>query len=331
MPTRLPASPSKLRVPSLDALYVFAVAARHLSFTAAADELHRTQSAVSHRIKALEAEIGMPLFQRGPRDLQLTAAGRAIARQVEQSISDVARSVATARVASSRRPLRLTMLPSVASRWLMPRLAGFQRQHPEISLQVIADVRVLDLNAEGIDLAIRFGAGRYRGLRSLLLMEDYVLPVCSPALLDGRRALGSPEAMLELPLLHDVGAEGDVSLSDWRAWLDQIGRPDLPSEQGERFNHVGLAIEAAVHGLGIAMARISLVADLLVSGVLLSPLPILTPTTYSYYIVTPQEREMSAAAALFVDWLQQQAREVQGLVAQFLAHERTPRRLRTVR
>ena len=330
MPTRLSASPGNARLPSLDALYVLAVAARHLSFTAAAAELHRTQSAVSHRITALEEEIGMPLFQRGPRGLRLTAAGTAIAQRVEQSIMDIASAIAVTRDAGFSRPLRLTMLPSVASRWLMPRLTGFQRMHPGIRLQVTAELRVLDLNAEGIDLAIRFGRGRYRGLQSRLLMEDHVLPVCSPALLDGRHPLGSPEALLDLPLLHDAGAEGDPSLSDWRAWLDQIGRKDLSFEKGERFNHVGLAIEAALHGMGIALARMSLVADHLMSGVLVSPLPLLTPTAFSYYIVTPRDREMSAETVLFVEWLQQQAQEMEALVVQFLTRERMPKRLRTV-
>src|SRR5215469_1575349 len=253
------------RLPSIDSLYVFAVAARHLSFTAAAAELHRTQSALSHRVKALEAEIGARLFERGARGLELTAPGRALARQVDQAISDISRTLAEISRGTQPRKLRITLLPSVASRWLMPRLPRFFEQHPDIEVQVIADARVLDLRAEQIDLAIRFGHGRYRGHVATLLMGDRVLPVCAPQLVAGR-SIATIDALLELPLLHDSDADGDGSLSGWQSWLDQLGRPNAPHHAGQRFSHAGLAIEAAVLGLGVTLARLSLVTDYLANG-----------------------------------------------------------------
>jgi LysR family glycine cleavage system transcriptional activator len=311
------------RLPSIDSLYVFAVAARHLSFTAAAAELHRTQSAVSHRVKALEAEIGTQLFERGARGLELTAPGRALARQVDQAISDISRTLAELSRATEPRHLRVTLLPSVASRWLMPRLPRFFELHPDIEVQVIADARVLDLRAERIDLAIRFGHGRYRGHVATFLMADRVLPVCAPQLVFGRRAaIATIDALLELPLLHDSGAEGDGSLSDWQSWLDQLDRPDAPHHAGQRFSHAGLAIEAAVLGLGVALARLSLVTDYLANGALICPLTLSTATAFSYHLVALPQVAGLPEIVLFSDWLRSEAGRTAPLVAHIELEEK---------
>ena len=310
------------RLPSIDSLYVFAVAARHLSFTAAAAELHRTQSAVSHRVKALETEIGARLFERSAGGLELTAAGRALARQVEQAISDISRTLAEIGRAAEPRKLRITLLPSVASRWLMPRLPRFFAQHPDVEVQVIADARVLDLRAEQIDLAIRFGHGRYRGHVATLLMGDRVLPVCAPRLVDGRGAVASIDALLGLPLLHDSGSEGDGSLSDWHSWLDQLGQADLPHRAGQRFSHAGLAIEAAVLGLGVALARLSLVTDYLANGGLICPLALSTDTAFSYHLVALPQVAGLPEVVLFSDWLRGEARQTATVAAHIEPEER---------
>ena len=145
------------RTPSLDALRIFVVAARHLSFTQAAVELNLTQSAVSHRIRALEEELGIALFNRRTRQLELTAEGRALAHSIGRAIGEIDRSIADLSPPAAARPVRVTMLPSVASYWLIPRLARIRSVHPDLEIQVIADPRLLDLRAEQIDLAIRFG------------------------------------------------------------------------------------------------------------------------------------------------------------------------------
>jgi LysR family glycine cleavage system transcriptional activator len=308
-------------LPPLDALYVFSVAARHRSFTAAAAELHRTQSAVSHRIKALEGEVGVQLFRRGADGLTLTVAGEALATQVCRAISELARAVAELGDAGKSRRLRVTMLPSVASRWLMSRLPRFCEQHPELEVQVIADPHILDLRSEGIDLAIRFGLGRYPDHATTLLMRDRVLPVCSPLLIATRGAVATFDALLGLPLLHDSSTEGDGSLSDWRSWLDQLGRSDLPCQAGQRFSHAGLLIEAAVFGMGVALARLSLVADHLERGALISPFPLTTPTAFAYYLVALPEVAALPKVLLFSQWLQAEAAETVAGAAQLHAAE----------
>jgi LysR family glycine cleavage system transcriptional activator len=308
-----------MRLPAIDGLYMFAVAARHLNFTKAAAALHRTQSAVSHRMRALEAQIGVRLFRRGPRGLELTAAGETLAHQVDRAISDLTRTIGGLRRGSETRKLRITTLPSVASRWLLPRLPRFCEQHPDIEVQVIAEPRTLDLRAEAIQLAIRFGHGHYRGHTATPLMEERVVPVCSPRLIARRPRIATIDALLALPLLHDSGAEGDDSLSDWHSWLDQLGRSDLPYHAGQRFSDAGLTIEAAVLGLGVALARLSLVADHLASGNLVCPLPMTTPTAFAYYLVALPGSVNLPEVVLFSEWLRAEARATESLAAQIQA------------
>jgi LysR family glycine cleavage system transcriptional activator len=246
------------RLPSLDTLRVFAVAARHLSFTKAAEELHLTQSAISHRIRALEDEMGVLLFNRLARRLALTPAGQELAPRVERAVRDIAHAIDGLDKDSEQRRLTVTALPSVASRWLVPRLPRFQELHPSIELQVIADPAPLDLRSECIDVAIRFGAGAYPGYAVTRLMADSVFPVCASHLIADRGPPRTIEELFDLPLLHDSSTEGDGSGSDWRSWLDYLGRRGVNCASGQRFSDARLLIDAAALGLGVALARASL-------------------------------------------------------------------------
>lgn len=295
------------RLPPLDALHVFAVAARHLNFTSAAAELHRTQSAVSHRIKALEAELGVPLFIRRTRRLELTPAGRALAHHMSQSLAEITRIIAEFDKPAGTQRLRVTALPSVASRWLTPRLPRFFDLCPEIEVQVIAEAQLLDLRAEGIHLAVRFGRGQYPRHSVSRLMTDRVLPVCSPKFVAEHGPISTIAELLALPLVHDSAAESDESQSDWRSWLDQVGRLAAAQLSGQRFSNADLSIEAAVRGIGVALGRFSLVADGLSDGRLVSPLPIATSTAYSYYIVALPESALLPKVVSFCRWLRAEA------------------------
>jgi LysR family transcriptional regulator, glycine cleavage system transcriptional activator len=295
------------RLPSLDTLRVFSIAARHMSFTRAADELHLTQSAISHRVRALEEELGVPLFDRLPRRLELTRAGQALAQGVDQAVADITRTIANLDLGDDSRRLSVTLLPSVASRWLVPRLPRFHALHPDIELQLIADPRLFDLRAARIDVAIRFGRGTYPGYAVTKLMPDRVFPVCSPRLLAERGPVNTVEALLGLPLLHDSATEGDGSGSDWRSWLNHVGWQDAPCDEGPRFSDAGLLIDAAVLGLGVALARASLVVDHVANETLICPLSRAAPTAFAYYLLCLPEADAFQRIVCFRDWLRAEA------------------------
>ena len=277
------------RTPSLDALRIFVVAARHLSFTEAANELHLTQSAVSHRIRGLEDELGVHLFKRLTRRLELTPEGRALAYKVDQAIGDIDRSVSELSRCDDDGPLKVTVLPSVASHWLIPRLARIRNRDSGIDVQVIADPRLLDLRAQGIDLAIRFGRVPNASYAATRLMGDCVVPVCTPGLLREYGPISSIDTLLRMPMLHDSATDNDGSNSDWRSWLDHVGRPDAACQGGQQFSEGSMLINAAMLGLGVALARVSLVVDQLASGSLVCPLRLTAPTAYSYYLLSLPE------------------------------------------
>lgn len=303
------------RTPSLDALRIFVAAARHLSFTEAANELCLTQSAVSHRIRGLEEELGIALFHRLTRRLELTPAGRELANKIGRAIADIDRSVADLDRSDHAGPLKVTMLPSVASLWLIPRLSRLYRRDPQLHVQVIADPKLLDLRAEGIDLAIRFCRAPTPGYVATRLMGDRVLPVCAPTLLRQHGPVQGLDQLLGMPLLHDSGTENDGSESDWQSWLTHHGRPDALCHAGPRFSEAGMLVNAAVLGLGVALARASLVADLIASEALVCPLGLVSPTAYTYYLLSlPEAAERPRIVALR-DLLQHEAALTEGFIA----------------
>ena len=287
-----------VRDSSLDALRIFVVAARHMSFTNAANELNLTQSAVSHRIRGLEEELGLALFERLTRRLELTPQGRALARQVQQSISEIDRSVFEVIRFDDAAPLKVTMLPSVASHWLIPRLPRIRSRHPGLEVEVIADSRLFDLRTEGIDIAIRFCRTPHPSYAATRLMGDRVFPVCAPDLLKQCGPVDGIDALLALPLLHDSATE-----SNWRAWLDHFGRSDVACHAGQYFSEAGMMIEAAELGLGVAIARASLVAEHIASGALVCPLRLAAPTALTYYLLGLPEAVNSPKIALFRELL----------------------------
>lgn len=303
------------RIPSLDALRIFVVAARHLSFTKAAGELNLTQSAVSHRIRALEEELGVGLFNRLTGRLELSPQGRALAHRIGRAIGEIDRSIEDLSHPPDARPVKVTMLPSVASYWLLPRLPRMRGQHPDLEIQVIADPRLLDLRAEGIDLAIRFGRVPPAGYAVTRLMGDFMLPVCAPQLLERAGPMDSIDALLAMPLLHDSATDGDGSNTNWQAWLDHLGRHDIACHAGQHFSEAGMLINAAVLGLGVALARASLVAEQMASGALVCPLMLTAPTAFSYYLVGLPEAVQRPRIALFRSLLVAEAAATEAFTA----------------
>lgn len=300
MPTK-----TQCRMPSLDGLRAFEVAARRLSFTEAGQELFVTQGAVSQRIKALEQELGAPLFHRRRAGLALTLGGQRLATGVGEGIERLRQALDEFNGGQAARPLKLSVLPSFALCWILPRLHRLAARHPATRVELLAQREVVDLRQGGIDLAVRFGAGHSRGLPSQRLMGDSVAPVCAPSLLQRHDGPRAPADLARLPILYDSPTDGDESGSDWASWLGRVGCPDVVLPPGQHFGQADLAIEAAARGLGVALARLSLVGEHLAAGRLVRlDLPVL-PTAYAYHLVWRPDTD--AATRPLRAWLHSEA------------------------
>ncbi len=295
--------------PPLADLRAFEAAARHLSFTRAADELGVTQGAVSQRIRKLEEMLDIRLFERHTRSLTLTGAGETLATAVADGLSRIDSGLEQiGRPAAPREAATLTVsvTPDFASKWLLPRLTRFQDKYPQIEVRISAEDRFADCVSDGVDLGIRFGAGINPGLATMLLMPDVVFPVCSPDLLRQGGGFASPADLLRSELLHDATAEHDGSGCDWRHWFEQAGI-SVERLEGLRLSPGKLAIESAADGLGIALARATLVGDDLAEGRLVRPLDHAATTAFSYYLVHRPSVTLDCHVAAFIDWVRAEA------------------------
>lgn len=250
-------------------LKVFAVSARHLSFTLAAEELHVTTGAVSQQIKQLESRLGFKLFRRLPRRLELTAEGRRLADVVDVAYQSVDLEIARLHSGEMSGVVRLRSLPSFLTKWLVPRLPRLLARYPDIELQVEAEDSSLSLRGVEFDLAIDLNDGSYPGLHTTTLMEEEIFPVCSPTLMQGRPPLDRAEELRHYPLLHDVTAwRGSHQYAEWEHYLKSIGVPHVDVRRGYTFNRNHITIAAAIAGMGVAIARKTLTTDELESGLL---------------------------------------------------------------
>src|SRR3954470_267713 len=214
--------------PSLDLLEGFEAAARHLSFTKAGEELSLTQSAVSRQIKDLEDQLGVPLFHRRHRALTLTEAGQQFYAATAQVLTTMRAATSRLRAQSGRKTLSLTTTNSFAALWLIPRLAGFTRTHPDVEVKITAETRVQDLERDGLDVAIRHGPPSLAGPNAQRLFGERVFPVCSPKLLkDKSRPLRVPAALRHHVLLHYDDPDVRHPWLHWKTWLEVVGLPDL--------------------------------------------------------------------------------------------------------
>lgn len=298
-------------LPSLDALRVFEVTARRLNFSKAAEELHVTQSAISHRIRELERQLHTRLFQRGHRSLQLTPAGRVLADGIQRGLGEIRDALTKLDGRQRKATLNVSVLTSFATRWLMPRLARFHDRFPRIDLMVESDDRLVDLAFYGIDASVRFGSGQYPGMDVVRLFGDRTVPVCSPAALAKYGPIRKPEDVVKYPLLHDTYAEHNVhseSGADWWTWGRRVGAGDIPGSGGLRFSNANLAIDAAANGLGLALARTSLLGSDLKTGRLVCPLPFAVETRFSYYFLALPQRAGESKLRAFRDWLLEEAK-----------------------
>src|SRR5918998_5059527 len=277
------------RFPGLGPLRTLEAAARHLSFTKAADELGVTPGAVSVQVRAIEDALGARLFWRTSRTVRLTGAGETVLRAAREALDVVARAVEQVGPAGGRRVLTVSVGMSFAAKWLVPRLERFRRLHPGVDVRLDVTERLADFAREEVDVAIRFGAGVYPGMRADRLFEEELFPVCSPRLLEGARPLREPADLRHYTLIHlDWQAQGET-WPDWRTWLLAAGVEDVDPTQGIHFRQTTLVIQAAIDGQGIALGD-SLAADDLAAGRLVRPfsLALKGPPQFAYHIVSPR-------------------------------------------
>lgn len=293
-------------LPALVSLRAFEAAARRLSFTLAAQELFVTQSAVSHHIQRLEAELGVALFERRTRAVALTAAGQAYYKRVHAAFELLRQGTDEIRAPSpARHTLRIGLLASFATRWLAPRLPAFAASHPDIDLQLQPDIGLADVAGGEVDAAIRYGRGVWPGVRARLLMTERLSVVCAPGLLAGRKRPRVPADLLRHPLLASHAKQP----FEWDAWARRHGL-DLGRAQTVRLHDYNIVVEAALAGQGLAMGRHRLIAAQMASGALVEALPgtALEDPRIGWWFVTPRGALSEPVQALH-DWLAQAAAE----------------------
>lgn len=285
----------------------FECAARHLSFTAAAAELNLTQSSISRQIAALEQQVGKALFVRKTRALALTAAGVQLQQAVRQALATVDQSVDAIRGSGGARRLTLSTYPSFASLWLAPRLAPFQRLHPDIEIRLDASERMVDLQAEDVDLAVRWVPDSHVAPQATLLLDDVLTPMISPRLLAGRTPR-RPADLAQWPLLElDGGVPGGLG-QNWASWFDYAGAGVVEPRAGRLvFSFNDQTVQAAIRGQGVALVHSPFLEDCVASGDLLMPFPKLRmPAGYRHVLVVHPDVARRPHVAEFVAWLREQ-------------------------
>jgi LysR family glycine cleavage system transcriptional activator len=286
-------------LPSLNGLRAFEAAARLRSFTLAAAELNVTQTAISHQIRRLEEQLGIKLFIRQNRALALTRQAQDYLPSVRTAFEDLRRATARLHRAEQEERLTVSTTASLATKWLVSRVAAFQDANPGMEVRITTSTHLVDFHREEVDIAVRYGRGVWPGLRAHWLMAERLFPVCSPALLNGANPLRQPADLAHHTLLHT-----SLPRDEWNLWLTAAGLPHaIAARRGLSFDLGFMAIQAAVEGLGIALGRSHLVEADIAAGRLVAPFDTELPRDAGYYVVTPEATADTTKIALFRDWL----------------------------
>ena len=285
------------KLPPLNALRSFEAAARHLSFTKAAEELFVTQAAVSHQVKALEDFLGLALFLRRNRALLLTEAGQNYYLDIRQMFEQLTLATSKVMLASEQGSLTVCVPPGFAILWLVPRLSRLHEAYPEIDVRLKAVDEISGSLTDYVDVAIYYGSGTWPGVTSYRLHKEYLIPVCSPLLLQGAKPLQTPADLHEHTLLHEE------TRNAWREWFAMVGEQPPKSKSGPVFSHLALALKAAVHGQGVTLANSVLAKPELDSGHLVQVFPQILPTNEAFYMVCRESQADVGKVAKFRDWI----------------------------
>jgi LysR family transcriptional regulator, glycine cleavage system transcriptional activator len=299
-----------LHLPPLAALRAFEAAARHLSFTRAADELHVTQTAISHQIRGLEERLGVRLFRRLSRGLVLTDEAQRYLPAVRDAFARLEAATAELLARRASGTLTASVVPSFAAKWLVPRLGRFRAANPDIDLRISTSQHLVDFAREDVDIGLRMGRGHYPGLRVDRLFGETLVPVCSPALLEGEPPLRRPQDLKHHVLLHEDDETG------WRLWLELAGVEDVDVSHGLTFTDAAMGVQAAAEGQGVALARTALAAWDIAAGRLVRPFDVSMPHDLAYYLVCPEASAERPRIAAVRAWLLAEAARYQQELAE---------------
>jgi DNA-binding transcriptional LysR family regulator len=281
-------------LPPLNALRAFESAARHLSFTRAADELHVTQAAISHQVKALEDRLGVKLFRRLPRRLLLTDEGQALLPDLRDAFNRMALAIDRLSARSAVGTLTVSSMTTIVMTWLVPRLPRFQAAHPEIDVRLMTTQRLVDFAREDIDVAIRFGTGKWPGVKAERMFGEVLTPLCGKRLID---KIAKPADLASLPLLRTTEED------EWPIWFAAAGVKLAEPIRGPVFDSTLVGVQAAIDGLGIVMGPPSLFVDDLAAGRLFRPFALAVETGKSYWLAAPENVADRPKVKAFRDWI----------------------------
>lgn len=288
------------RLPSLRGIQAFEAVARLGNLTPAADALGITASAVSHRLRGLESELGVLLLRRTPQGLALTEAGRRYRGAVEQAFAGLAQATSELLGPDFSRPLTISLTSEIGLRWLMPRFHRFRAQHPDIDTAILSTYQVADLRAGEADLALRYGNGRWEGVEAEAVLRFLVSPVCAPALREAIAGLPPAQALTTQILIRE-------DYDDWEVWLKEAGLAGFKPSRELRFIDYSMAVAAAVSGHGILLGYSGYVDAEVAAGALVQPFDLRVPTGKGYYLVYRKERLADPRVRAFRDWVVSEA------------------------
>ena len=303
-----------IHMPGTRALRALDAAARHLNFTRAADELGLTPAAVSHQIREIEDQLGMVLFVRTSRTVQLTEAGSVVHEAAVEALATLGRAVTRARkLKRGKAELKVTADATFASKWLVPRIDSFRKLRPDIELRFDISSALRDFALDDIDVAVRFGTGRYPGLIANRLFDNVIIPVCSPKLLKSGPPLNQPRDLLQHTLVHIEWSRQGVTWPNWRMWMAAAGVEDFDDSKCVLFEDSSHAVQAAIDGSVVALGDFAMVASDLSSGRLIRPfeLGIKVPADFAYFLVYPAEVADDSRIVAFRDWIFDEASRTQ--------------------
>ncbi|MBX4901199.1 LysR substrate-binding domain-containing protein [Rhizobium bangladeshense] len=317
--------PTLARLPPLTSLRAFVATARHLNFIRAAEELHVTSAAVGQQIRLREDYLGQALFHRARGQLHLTPAGLSLMPGLTDAFDAVLAAMAQFAAGDHEQPIRVSVAPSFAGKWLVPRLDTLRRAAPGLQILVDASTHLTDLEAGDADCVIRYGNGAYPGLVVDYLFSEAVLPICSPGFADLYSLWDGPQAIEGVPLLHEEGAEHDHSCLGWDTWLRAEGLSLRPSQGGFRLTQSSLVLDAALAGQGLGLGKIRLAEAEIRSGRLVSPFGSSQAVSSSYFFATTTHKAQLMRVNLFRNWLLAEAKALESIdviVAQYTRREK---------